>query len=102
VAAARVLAGHATLPARDEMEKWERRRVEERGDSAAFWTLMPDFEVYFEAYRALAGDPAPGTRGRILPKYDPRWAEIFWDFVSTRIEWWKKEAAQAAGRSVML
>ncbi|KAH8680723.1 thiol-specific monooxygenase [Xylariales sp. PMI_506] len=94
VAAARVLAGHAALPPREVMEKWERDRLEERGDGPAFWALMPDFEVYFEAYRALAGDPAPGTRGRVLPKYDPRWAEIFWDFVNTRNEWWRKEAAE--------
>lgn len=95
VAAARVLAGHATLPPRIEMEKWERSRQEERGDGPAFWALMPDFEVYFEAYRKLAGDPAPGTCGRTLPKYDPRWADIFWAFVNTRIDWWKKEAEQA-------
>ncbi|OKL56726.1 hypothetical protein UA08_07862 [Talaromyces atroroseus] len=95
VAAARVLAGRATLPSRDDMEKWEKLRIEERGDSAAFWTLMPDYEVYFEAYRALAGEPASGTCGRILPKYDPKWEETFWDFVNTRKEWWKKDAEKA-------
>ena len=77
------------------MEEWERRRVEEKGDGAQFWALMPDFEHHFEAYRALAGDPAPGTTGRVLPRYEPDWGETFWELIDARVTWWKDEAARA-------
>lgn len=76
------------------MEKWEQDRVAERGDGPASWTLMPDFEHHFETLRAIAGDPAPGTAGRVLPRYDPKWGEVFWDFVNRRIEWWEKDAVR--------
>jgi hypothetical protein len=77
------------------METWERERLSVKGDGPPFWTLMPDFELHFEAYRAIAGDPKPGTTGRILPKYDPRWAEEFWNLIEARIQWWNQEAARA-------
>lgn len=96
VAAARVLAGHATLPSQREMEQWERERIVERGDGPAFWALMPDFEKHFEALRAIAGEPAATTKGRVLPKYDSKWAESFWDLISTRNETWKRMAAEAS------
>ncbi|KPM37049.1 hypothetical protein AK830_g9520 [Neonectria ditissima] len=95
VAAARVLAGHATLPPRKEMEDWEQDRISKCGNGPLFWTLSPNFEEHFEALRAIAGEPAAGTRGRVLPKYDPKWAEILWQFVDYRIRWWKEEAAKA-------
>ncbi|KAL5343252.1 putative dimethylaniline monooxygenase [Aspergillus crustosus] len=92
VAAARILAGHASLPSREDMEEWERNRLAERGEGGPFWTLMPDFERYFEEYRALAGEPAPGTTGRVLPRYEPAWGDVFWDFIKTRKEWWERDA----------
>ncbi|PYI19607.1 putative dimethylaniline monooxygenase [Aspergillus violaceofuscus CBS 115571] len=95
VAAARVLAGRASLPSREEMEKWEEDRLAERGDGGPFWTLMPDFETHFEQLRELAGEPEPGTTGRVLPKYESAWADVFWDFINTRIEWWKKDQSRA-------
>lgn len=95
VAAARVLAGRSTLPSRQEMEKWEQDRVAKVGDGPAFWALSPDFEHHFEAMRAIAGDPAPGTTGRVLPKYEAGWGDVFWHFVNQRAEWWEKEAAEA-------
>ncbi|KAK6080400.1 allantoate permease [Seiridium cupressi] len=95
VAMARVFAGHAKLPNREDMEKWELNRLEQVGDGCAFWNLMPEFEEYFEAYRALAGEPAAGTTGRVLPKYDPAWAQVFWEFIGYRIRWWLKDAEDA-------
>jgi hypothetical protein len=77
------------------MQDWERRRVEEKGDGAPFWFLIPDFEVHFEALRNLAGEPAPGTVGRALPPYDPSWGQKFWDLIEFRKKWWEKEAATA-------
>ena len=80
------------------MEKWEADRILEKGDGPAFWTLIPDFEHHFEALRGLAGPPAAGTIGRVLPKYQPSWGDEFWDLITYRINWWNNEAAKAIGR----
>ncbi|CAH0005046.1 unnamed protein product [Clonostachys byssicola] len=95
VTVARVFAGRAKLPSREEMETWENERVLTVGDGIPFWVLNPDFETPFESYRALAGEPAPGTTGRVLPKYDPQWADAFWGLVSYRTKWWEKEENEA-------
>ncbi|GAQ42233.1 putative dimethylaniline monooxygenase [Aspergillus tubingensis] len=102
VATARILAGHAALPPREEMKIWELDRVAQYGDQAAFWTLIPDFEKHFEELRVLAGDPAPRTTGRILPPYRPEWGKVFWEFVRYRNRWWEKEAEEARGKKVAL
>jgi Flavin-binding monooxygenase-like. len=61
VLAARLLAGRATLPSAEEMQKWEMDRVKARGDGVKFTLLFPDFEDYFETLRRLAGE---GVRAR--------------------------------------
>ncbi|KAJ1335316.1 dimethylaniline monooxygenase (N-oxide forming) [Microdochium nivale] len=55
VLAARVLAGRAALPPREEQERWEADRIAEKGDGKGFLTVAPAFEEYFEAVRAMAG-----------------------------------------------
>lgn len=90
-----MLAGHATLPSRSEMKKWEKDRVAKKGDNVSFLSLIPDFEEPYEALRAIAGDPAVGTEGRILPKYDPAWGDAFWRVVKYRQDWWQEEAEKA-------
>lgn len=69
------------------MEKWEGNRLAKRGDGVPFFTLSPDFEEYFEALRAIAGAPAPGSTGRVLPKFDPKWLEAFTDVINARVDW---------------
>ncbi|KAJ5893254.1 dimethylaniline monooxygenase [Penicillium taxi] len=101
VAAARVLAGHAKLPSRQEMETWESDRLEER-EGSPFWTLMPEFERYFEELRSIAGEPALGTTGRVLPQYEPEWEESFQSFVQHRIERWQCEATKAEAEKAQL
>ncbi|KAI8945019.1 putative dimethylaniline monooxygenase [Xylaria longipes] len=100
VAAARVFAGHATLPSKSEMEKWERDRMAKTGDNVSFLSLIPDFEEPYEALRVIAGDPAAGTEGRILPKYDQAWGDAFWELVKYRQDWWRAEAKKATKISV--
>ncbi|KAF3051805.1 hypothetical protein E8E11_000282 [Didymella keratinophila] len=95
VAMARVFAGRASLPSRTEMQAWEQQRIAERGDGPSFSVLMPDFERYFEDLRGIAGAPAPGTPGRVLPRYDNAWGETFWRFVRWRVQLWEKDAADA-------
>ncbi|KAJ0358053.1 hypothetical protein COL154_009504 [Colletotrichum chrysophilum] len=95
VAAARVFAGRGQLLSTTEMERWEQNRLAKRGDGVPFFTLSPDFEEYFETLRAIAGEPAPGSTGRILPKFDSKWLEAFADVINARVDWWKKETEKA-------
>lgn len=90
-----MLAERAALPSKDEMLQWERDRLAERGEGKPFYTLAPDWEVYFEALRAIAGDPAPGTTGRVLPKFDKQWLKAFEEVLGIRIDWWRREAEKA-------
>lgn len=80
------------------MEKWEQARLARRGEGAPFWTLIPEFEEYFEEIRALAGEPAAGTTGRVLPKYEEAWGQAFWGLIRRRKEWWNR-AAEEAGQT---
>lgn len=95
VAVARVLAGRSELPSRRDMEKWEQERRAKRGDGVPFFTLSPDFEEHFEGLRGIAGPPASGTTGRVLPKFDSKWLEAFSQVINARVEWWKKESKKA-------
>ncbi|OJD30793.1 thiol-specific monooxygenase [Diplodia corticola] len=98
VAAARVLAGRAALPGADAMRRWERARLEERGEGRPFYTLAPDWEGYFEALREVAGEPAEGTTGRVLPRFDGRWVKTFEEVLEVRLGWWRGEAERARQR----
>ncbi|KAJ5161062.1 hypothetical protein N7492_006454 [Penicillium capsulatum] len=77
VAAARVLAGRASLPSAATQEKWETDRIAEKGDGPAFTVINPEFEAYFEDLRRLAGEPSPGTPGRPLPRFEQKWVDDF-------------------------
>ncbi|KAJ6021514.1 dimethylaniline monooxygenase [Penicillium herquei] len=99
VAAARVLSGHSKLPSREEMQQWEDDRLKERGEGGPFWTLMPDFERYFHELKSIAGNPGPGTAGRSLLEFDPKWEDTFWNFVRYRTEIWQRDATKAEKRS---
>ncbi|KAI5861941.1 thiol-specific monooxygenase [Durotheca rogersii] len=95
VAAARVFAGRGTLPSREEMDKWERERVADVGDGLPFFNIAFDYEGYFEGLRALAGDPAPGTTGRVLPKYEEQWEKEVGLVVEAKERWWERERKMA-------
>ncbi|GMK56080.1 hypothetical protein CspeluHIS016_0211360 [Cutaneotrichosporon spelunceum] len=91
VLAARVLAGRARLPPLAEQEAWERERVAELGDGAAFTTVCPHFEEYFEAVRALAGDGP----GRSLPPFRREWVDAFMNGHERRKAMWRRLNADA-------
>jgi len=48
--------------------------------------------------RTLAGDPAPGVPGRILPKWNPEWLSGFSAILDKRLQSWKDAAAAAEKR----
>ncbi|KAL4874388.1 hypothetical protein BJY04DRAFT_225055 [Aspergillus karnatakaensis] len=101
VLAARVFAGKATLPSKEEQRSWEVKRIEARGDSTKFTLISPDFENYFETLRKLATTPREGEPGRRLPEFDPSWVGRFAASHQRRIKMWKKaneDAARGADR----
>ena len=91
VAVARVVAGRAKLPTQEDMRKWEEEKMERNGDGLAFFNIGLDFEEYFEGLRMLAGDPAPGSSARALPRFEKRWVEGLTTIIELRKRWWKKE-----------
>jgi len=95
VLAARILSGRATLPSLEEQLRWEKERIEKRGDGAAFTLVFPDFEEYFETVRKLAGQPKELEPGRRLPSFDQTWFERFMAGHERRKRWWKEENAKA-------
>ena len=95
MAVARFLAGRAKLPSKEEQKLWETNRLAVRGDGLPFYKVAPDFEEYFEALRALAGDPAKGVPGRVLPKWDPIWGDIQTLTIENKISKWRQNAEDA-------
>ncbi|KAK7753420.1 hypothetical protein SLS62_004711 [Diatrype stigma] len=91
VAVARVFAGRVTLPPAEAMEKWEETTSDANGDGLSFFNIGTDYEGYFESLRSLAGEPARGTTGRILPKYEKSWEEGLVQVIEARRLWWERE-----------
>lgn len=101
VLAARLLAGRATLPSLEEQRKWEADRIVARGDGAKFSLIFPDFEDYFEALRAIAGEGAPGL-GRKLPPFRREWFRSFLEGHEKRKEMWRRSNAKATREGARL
>lgn len=103
VAVARHLAGRAKpLPPVEEQREWERKRVAALGGGKSYYSIAPDYRAFFEFLRDIAGDPAPGTSGRVLPPFDDKWLELWAGMVAPRIQGWerarKRAEDQEAGR----
>ena len=103
VAIARHLAGRAkTLPLVSEQRDWEAKRVAALHGGKNYYSIAPDYRVFFDFLRDIAGDPAPGTTGVVLPPFDEKWLEIWAGMVAPKIRSWEKarkeaEDAEAAG-----
>lgn len=102
VALARLFAGRATLPSEEYMRKWEEELSFNVGDGLSFFNIASDYEGYFEGLRKLAGGPALGTTGRVLPRFEKRWGEEFQTVVQARLKWWESERRKAQEESTDL
>ncbi|KAH8676745.1 flavin dependent monooxygenase-like protein [Tricladium varicosporioides] len=101
VLAARFLAGRITLPPLSEQIRWEEDRIACKGDGVPFTALYPDFELYFEEIRRMAGEPIEkGGRlvGRPLPKFEKHWRDEFDAAHLRRIAMWKRGNEEARER----
>lgn len=54
--------------------------------------VHPDFELYFEQLRSLAGEPQGS--GRRLPAFQQAWVDDFMEGHERRIRMWKKANQQ--------
>jgi hypothetical protein len=81
---ARVWSGRLALPQKEEMEDWERKRVEERGDGKAFGLLnTPEDVEYVRMLYNWAGE-AEHKKGEVVGKTPPHWGDkVMW--MRTRI-----------------
>lgn len=104
VVTARFLAGRCELPALTEQVKWMEERKALTGDGPSFAALFdndPSNVVdHFEGLRLLAGEPTKledgRVVGRVLPKFEQKWMDAYYEGHSMRIQMWKKgnEAAR--------
>ncbi|EEY17206.1 thiol-specific monooxygenase [Verticillium alfalfae VaMs.102] len=96
VAVARLLAGRARpLPSRSDQLEWEQRRVAELKGGKNYYSIASDYEGFFEYLRYIAGDPTPGTTGRVLPPFDKASLAIWTDMVATKIKGFEEDARKA-------
>lgn len=95
MAAARYLAGRASLPSIAEQEKWETERIATKGDGPAFTVVNPHFREYFEELRLLAGEPAQDAPGRRLPVFDQKWVDDFDAGHERRKRMWRRANAMS-------
>lgn len=96
MAVARHLAGRAkSLPSVPEQLEWERKRVAERGGGKDYYSIAPDYGAFFELLRDIAGDPAPGTTGRVLPPFDEKWLELWTGMVAHKIQGFQRKRKRA-------
>ncbi|KAI2621700.1 FAD/NAD(P)-binding domain-containing protein [Hypoxylon sp. NC1633] len=96
VAVARYLAGRASpLPSIPEQLEWERKRVAEKGGGKDYYSIAPDYGAFFEFLRGIAGEPAPGTTGRVLPPFDDKWLELWTGMVTHKIQGFQRKRKRA-------
>lgn len=96
VAVASFLAGRANpLPSIPDQLEWERRRVTERVGGKDYYSIAPDYREFFEFLQGMASEPALGTTGRTLPKFDPAWLEVWTGMVTTKIGGWQRKRKRA-------
>ncbi|GJC86157.1 thiol-specific monooxygenase [Colletotrichum liriopes] len=96
VAVARRLAGRGNpLPSKEEQKEWERKRVAEFGGGKNYYTIAPFYKEVFEHFRSIAGDPAPGTTGRVLPPFDDGLLDIWATMGSAKAKSWEDSKKRA-------
>lgn len=67
-----------------------------------YYSIAPNYEEFFEFLRGIAGEPAAGTTGRVLPRFDPDWLKVWVEMVDTKIGGWqrKRKRAEALQRAL--
>ena len=83
------------MPPTDEQRAWERKRVEVLGGGKAYYSIAPGYKEFFEFLRHIAGEPALGTSGRVLPPFDNKWLEVWVDMPLIKIKRFEDEARKA-------
>jgi hypothetical protein len=84
-----------------EQLEWERKRVAEKKGGKDYYSIAPDYGDFFEFLRDIAGEPAPGTTGRQLPPFDPKWLDIWAEMPLVKLQGWerKRKAAEDAEKA---
>lgn len=96
MAVARKLAGRGRpLPSIDEQQAWEAKRVAEKGGGKDYYSIAPDYQGFLEFLREIAGEPASGTTGRVLPRFDPEWLKVWTGMVAVKIRGFEEETRRA-------
>lgn len=96
VAVARQLAGRGrALPPVQEQLEWEKERVARLKGGKDYYSIALDYEGFFEFLRNIAGDPHPGTSGRVLPPFDKRDLSVWTGMVAVKVKGFEDDARKA-------
>jgi hypothetical protein len=60
-----------------------------------YYSIALDYEGFFEFLRNTAGDPAPGTTGRVLPPFDKQDLAIWTGMVAVKVKGFEEESRRA-------
>ena len=60
-----------------------------------YYSIAPDYAAFFELLRGIAGDPVPGTTGRVLPLFDGKWLELWTGMVAAKIGGFQRKRKRA-------
>lgn len=98
MAVVRILAGRGNLPSVIEQKEWEKKRLAHKGDSVAFHEILPDFGVYWNRLREIAGKAAPESDAYELPEWRQEWADIALSILEQKAKWWNEQIQHAKAR----
>lgn len=82
------------LPSAADQRTWETERVAKLGPSNAFHAIGPDFEPYFNWLVDFAGQPALGSDGYVLPRWEDKWATQGLAILGLKNQYWQRLIAQ--------
>ena len=96
VAVARYFANrnNLPLPSAADQRTWETDCVAKLGLSNAFHAIGPYFEPYFNWLVDFSGQPALGTDGYALPRWDDKWATQGLAILGLKDKYWRRLIAQ--------
>lgn len=66
-----------------------------KGGGKDYYSIAPDYQQFFEFLREIAGEPAPGTTGRVLPKFDPELLKVWTGMVAAKLRGFEESRRKA-------
>lgn len=94
-AVSRLWSGRITLPSKEDMIQWERKRVEQRGDATAFHAFEKgEDETYAQDLVNWINSANPSEKGKTIEMWDEKHSWVRANFAKIRLDYAKKVGAK--------